>query len=215
MNNSGQWSTHRPAPVQQSWSIHTLMTDIFAPPDATYALAMAQTGVVVLFPAAEPVVGVHRMQHDPMAARGVPAHVTILYPFRPKLDGDTAERIEEICRSFSTFEASFATVGRFADEGVVWLRPEPHDVFVALLRALAAAFPDCPPYGGGIAEVIPHLTVATGLDGADAAALETTLAEKLPVTANVDRLTLLVGDDGGVWHAERSWPLGDRAESES
>ncbi len=170
--------------------------------------------MVVVVPAAEPLVGAHRMQHDPTAARGVPAHVTILYPFRTELDGDTAARIEEICRSFTAFEASFAAVGRFADEGVVWLRPEPHDVFVALLRAFAAAFPECPPYGGAIAEVIPHLTVATGLAGTEAAALESTLTAKLPVIANVERLTLLVEDDRGVWHAERSWPLGDGAESE-
>jgi 2'-5' RNA ligase superfamily len=187
---------------------------------------VAQTGVVVLVPAVEPVVSVHRMRHDPMAAHGVPAHITILYPFRTDLDGDTAERIDEISRAFTAFDASFATVGRFADEGVVWLRPEPHDVFVALVRAFAAAFPECPPYGGGFAEVIPHLTVATGLEVAEAAALATTLTAQLPVTARVDRLTLLVEDDGGVWHAERSWPLGssgvhgpghraDRAESES
>ena len=169
---------------------------------------MAQTGVVVLVPAVEPAVSVHRMQHDPMAARGVPAHVTILYPFRPELDGDTVERIEEIGRAFTAFEATFATVGRFADEGVVWLRPEPHDVFVALVRAFAAAFPDCPPYGGEFAEVIPHLTVATGLDAAAAAALETTLTASLPVTTTIDRLTLFVEGDGGAWHAERSWPLG-------
>jgi 2'-5' RNA ligase len=174
---------------------------------------VAQTGVVVEVPAAEPVVGVHRMRHDPTAARGVPAHVTILYPFRTNLEGDTAERIEEICRSFTPFEATFATVGRFADEGIVWLRPEPHDVFVALLRAFAAAFPDCPPYGGRIPEVIPHLTVGAGLDPGDAASLETALAAQLPVITTVERLTLLVEDDDGMWHGERSWRLGPSGQN--
>ena len=189
-----------------------------------YAGVVARAALVVVVPAAEPVVDAHRLRYDPMAARGVPAHVTILYPFRPELDGAAAGRIEEICRSFVRFQATFATVGRFPD-GVVWLRPEPGDVFIQLTHALAAAFPDCPPYGGEFAEVVPHLTVGTGLDAADAAVLETTLAERLPVTATVDRLTRLVEDAGGRWHVERSWPLGpsvhhqaratDRAESES
>ncbi len=177
---------------------------------ATYAVVVPGTAIVVVVPAAEPVVGADRMRHDPMAARGVPAHVTILYPFRPELDDAAARRVDAICRSFAAFQATFATVGRFP-EGVLWLRPEPGDVFRALIDAFVAAFPDCPPYGGEFAEVIPHLTVGTGLEAEDAASLEPTLAARLPVTATVDRLTLLVEDDRGRWHIDRSWPLGSSA----
>jgi hypothetical protein len=43
---------------------------------------MAQSAIVVVVEEAEPVVGAHRLRHDPVASLGVPAHVTILYPLR-------------------------------------------------------------------------------------------------------------------------------------
>ncbi len=42
---------------------------------------------------------------------------------------------------------------------VVYLAPDPAEPFVALTEALAAAFPDCPPYGGAFDEPVPHLTI--------------------------------------------------------
>jgi 2'-5' RNA ligase superfamily len=174
---------------------------------ATYPVAVARSAVVVVVPAADAVVEAHRLQHDPLAVRGVPAHVTILYPFRSDVDGATVGLVGEICRSFRPFETTFATVGRFP-EGVVWLRPDPGEDFVALTAAFAAAFPDCPPYGGEFAEVIPHLTVGSGLDAAEADALEQVLAPRLPLTTRVDQLTLLVEQADGTWRVNGSWPLG-------
>lgn len=173
---------------------------------ATYAVAVRRSALVAVVPAVEPVVDVHRLRHDPMATRGVPAHVTILYPFRPVVDGPAAGRIDDICRGFATFHTTFATVDRFPG-GVVWLRPEPDDTFIALTRAFVDAFPDCPPYGGEFAEIIPHLTVGSGLDATAAELLQETLASRLPVSATVERLTLLGEDDAGIWHVVRSWQL--------
>lgn len=174
---------------------------------ATYPVAVGRSAVVVVVPATDEVVEAHRLRHDPLATRGVPAHVTILYPFRRDVDRATIDQAAEICRSFRPFETTFATVGRFP-EGVVWLRPDPGHDFVALTAAFAAAFPDCPPYEGEFAEVIPHLTVGTGLDAAEADALERVLAPRLPVTTRVDQLTLLVEQEDGTWHVNGSWPLG-------
>lgn len=173
---------------------------------ATYAVAVRRSALVAVVPAVVPVVDVHRLRHDPMATRGVPAHVTILYPFRPVVDGPAAGRIDDICRGFAPFHTTFATVDRFPG-GVVWLRPEPDDTFIALTRAFVDAFPDCPPDGGEFAEIIPHLTVGSGLDATAAELLQETLASRLPVSATVERLTLLGEDDAGIWHVVRSWQL--------
>ena len=46
-------------------------------------MAGDETALIVEVPAAEVVVGRHRAWLDRAAALGVPAHVMVLYPFRP------------------------------------------------------------------------------------------------------------------------------------
>src|SRR6478609_6635048 len=43
--------------------------------------ALGTSALVITVPAAEPVVGPWRLQYDPSAAAGMPAHVTVLYPW--------------------------------------------------------------------------------------------------------------------------------------
>jgi hypothetical protein len=52
------------------------------------AFAVGQTAVIVPVGAAEPIVGRRRTRFDPAAATGVPAHVTIIYPFLSGQDID-------------------------------------------------------------------------------------------------------------------------------
>ncbi|HYN34704.1 MAG TPA: hypothetical protein VES40_18925 [Ilumatobacteraceae bacterium] len=44
---------------------------------------MTRSALVVLVAEAETLISAHRLRHDPVAARGVPAHVTVLHPFAP------------------------------------------------------------------------------------------------------------------------------------
>ena len=97
---------------------------------------------------------------DRAAGAGVPAHVTVLFPFLPARGLVPAVRRElaAIAATQAPFEVIFATVGRFPD--VVYLAPRPAEPFTRLTGAVAARFPDFPPYGGAFDEVIPHLTIA-------------------------------------------------------
>jgi hypothetical protein len=79
--------------------------------------------------------------------------------------------------------------------------------FIALTGAFVDAFPGCPPYGVEFEEIIPHLTVAIGLDESDGDLLQPRLESQLLVSAPVDQVTLLVEDDAGMWQVDRSWPL--------
>jgi 2'-5' RNA ligase len=166
-----------------------------------------RSAILVVVPEVEPIVAAHRLKYDPMAARGVPAHVTVLFPFRVPVDDAVIEEMATICARLRAFTASFAEVGRFPGEAV-WLKPEPETEFAQLLRTVHESFPDCPPYGGQFADVIPHLTVGQGLDRDGAATLTDVLRPQLPVVASVHELTLLVEDDDETWHRARSWPLG-------
>ena len=73
---------------------------------------------------------------------------------------------------------------------MLWLAPSDPAPFSALTELVAAAFPSCPPYGGRVAEVIPHLTIG---DGAPRAELEAAEAEgfrpHLPIETEATSVT--------------------------
>jgi 2'-5' RNA ligase len=166
-----------------------------------------ETALVVLMPEAEALVAAHRRQHDPSAAVGVPAHVTVVYPFRPVVDDTAADVVAELAAGVAAFDVKFATLARFPGE-VVYLAPDPEEPFLRLMAATFASFPDCPPYGGAIPDPVPHLTVADGVDAATAAALDIAIGPGLPITSRVERLTLIAENPKGQWIVVRHWPLG-------
>jgi hypothetical protein len=168
---------------------------------------VAGGALVVLVPEAEELVADLRLRYDPAAAEGVPAHVTVLYPLVSPIADDTVDKIAAICRRHTPFSAEFAAVERFPGL-VVWLRPDPSERFSALIAAATAEFPESPPYGGTIAEPVPHLTVADGVDAATASTLQAELERGLPVCCEISELALLVQDQRGRWKVARSWPLG-------
>jgi hypothetical protein len=121
-----------------------------------------RTALVFLVPDAEPLISDLRQRHDPSAGDGMPAHVTVLYPFREweTIDRPVLLSLGCLHREVLPMELAFSTVGRFP--GVRWLCPEPRAPIDWLTQAIVRAFPDCPPYGGEIADPTPHLTFAIG-----------------------------------------------------
>ncbi|HEY0937275.1 MAG TPA: 2'-5' RNA ligase family protein, partial [Trebonia sp.] len=109
-----------------------------------------QSALLVPVPAAEPAVGRHRARLDESAHDGVPAHLTVLYPFLPPALIDDAV-LTSLGRLFAGLPAFAFTLDRVAwfGENVVWLGPRDPAPFSALIGRAAAAFPSCPPYGGG------------------------------------------------------------------
>jgi len=173
--------------------------------------AVGQTALVVRVPEAEPLVGLFRLMHDPVASRGMPAHVTILYPFR------TPDAVDESVRS--TLRRFFASRARFecvlprtdTFPGVLYLTPEPDEPFRALTRGVVRVFPDTPPYGGAISDPDPHLTVAHADDADELDAIATRFADasrnRLPVRVVVADVWLMEARDG-VWWPREPYSLG-------
>ena len=174
--------------------------------------AARESAVLVPVPAAEHVVGRHRARLDRAAAEGVPAHVTILYPFVAPAEITTAtiEVLAAAVGSVSSFDCRFPGTAWFGDE-VLWLTPVPDGPFRALIRAVSAAFPGYPPYGTMmVGDVIPHLTVgyreAGGVAGLRAA--EADILGTLPVRTRISRAWLMTGtSEPGSWHAVAELPL--------
>jgi 2'-5' RNA ligase len=170
------------------------------------AWQVAETAIVVLVPEADAVVDAHRQRFDPAAAAGVPAHVTVLYPFRQEVDDAVHELVAAVAAGVPPFDIEFRSVARFPGE-VVYLAPDPARPFLELMTAMFERFADCPPYGGAFADPVPHLTVADGVDDTTATTLERELRTRLPIRARVERITLLARSGDGTWRVDRHWPL--------
>jgi hypothetical protein len=132
---------------------------------------------------------------------GLPAHITLLYPFlnARTIDDETESTLASLLGQIPSFDFELAEIGRFP--GLVYLAPEPAAPFVALTQALAERWPDHQPYGGSYQEIIPHLTVAYG------APIPSGLAERLPFTARAEEVWLM-SRSAGRWVRRRSFPLG-------
>lgn len=170
-----------------------------------------QTAILLCVPEAEPLVHEWREKGDPSAAHGVPAHVTLLYPFLPaaSLDAGVTAELEWFFRGVDAFEVRFASVGRFEHAGVVFLKPE-SDALVQLTRALARRWPECPPYAGEIPidEVVPHLTIVQTEDRAMRQSAANDMSAQLPLAALARSAALWVQGDDGEWSERASFAFG-------
>ena len=160
---------------------------------------MPESAFIVRVPEAEPHVSHYREQYDSSARLGVPAHITVLYPFMsPELI--TVPILEQVRASLSDargFDFRLTHVGRFP--GVVYLAPEPDEPFASLTRAIAQAFPAYPPYRGQHAAVVPHLTVAQvdeSKQGEITTGLESSLGKSGSIASHCSELVLIENSTG-------------------
>ncbi len=169
-----------------------------------------QSALIVSIPEAEAAVALHRAQCDDAAAFGIPAHVTVLFPFMPpsKVNAHVIGTLAAAISTVPRFDATFESTGWFGTN-VLWLAPKPAAVFGALTTAVADAFPDYPPYGGEHEEVIPHLTVGHDVAGSELQEAEAGVLTCLPIRANVTEVDLWCGTDVPAgWRRMMGFPLG-------
>jgi hypothetical protein len=174
------------------------------------------SGLLVPIPEAEPVIGALRMRHDATAARGVPAHVTVLFPFVPREEIRDAVRsaVGDLIAGMPAFDYRFSRVDRFGDSNV-HLVPEPAEAFLELMQHIHRRWPEHPPYGGVIETVIPHLTVGDRLAPGEADVVarqaEAALLQHGPITGRADAVWLMTQDPTGRWSTDSVHPLAARA----
>ena len=162
--------------------------------------SLARTALIVVVPEAEPAVGELRRSHDWSAARGVPAHVTVLFPFVDSDEVDEAA-LAELLAAQQAFDFALDRVERFA-AGTVWLHPEPSAPFAQLTAAVWTRWPERPPYEGMHDTVVPHLTVSeTPID----------VDVTLPIASRAEEVTLIQEGADGNWSCRRAFPLGGTA----
>jgi 2'-5' RNA ligase len=169
-----------------------------------------ESALVALIPAAESLVSCYRERYDPAAGWGVPAHVTVLYPFKAPEDitDDILATLTNLFSGHPAFNVSFTKTMEFPD--TLFLEPDPAEPFRELTRAIAAAYPETPPYGGAFKQIVPHLTVAQSEDHEEMDKIRAEFlkdcANGLPVTARVDEVVLM-DNASGRWEVRARFPL--------
>jgi 2'-5' RNA ligase len=185
--------------------------------DASTAVALgppsARSAVIVrtTLPA-----GLERLRRDAIgdATHGVPAHLTLLYPFvEPhRLQADVRSMLARVAAAASAFDYVLAGPARFPD--TVYVAVDPPEPFVELQSALGSAFPDFPIYGPDWAfEYVPHVSVAEGPAALDPATVRLRAWGALPAARRADRIEVIARGDDGRWRTRWRIPLGRPARS--
>ena len=104
-----------------------------------------ETALLVPVPAAEPAVGRHRARIDEAARDGVPAHITVLYPFLPpaRISDRLLASLGRLFAGVAAFEFKLDRIG-WSGEEVVWLGPRDPTPFSILTSLTFTAFPSSP-----------------------------------------------------------------------
>jgi len=155
-----------------------------------------ESGLAVLVPAAELLVGPFRDKYDPSGAAGMPTHITLLHPFKPPVEIDQIV-FDKLRECFSRFQPiAFLCPPSAASTTECWhLIPEPDEPFRLLTLAIWDSYPETPPYGGRYSRVVPHLTVAQLADEhqAEQVAIKFARASRrqLPIHATAAEIALM------------------------
>ena len=161
------------------------------------------TAIIIPVPELTQLLAPWRNATVPVAAKGVPPHITLLYPWRPpRLAKQDLATLRATVAGVTAFSITFAGVGRFSPQ-ILFLRLADDSVVRSVMQAMSTAFPDTPPYGGAFTDPVPHLTVAQATTDAELDRLEQQLTPvleaHLPLTRRVDAILVLEEDHNGNW----------------
>ena len=171
-----------------------------------------ESTLAILVPEAEGLVRSFRNRYDPAAKAGMPAHITLLYPFKPpdQIDGLVRDTLRRCFSHFHPFKFSLVTINQFPGE-TLFLVPEPEDPFRELTLGIWRCYPETPPYRGRYSTVIPHLTVADllGEQRIGGVAREFGIASQggLPIQSEAAEVALM-DSRSGRWEINTTFRLG-------
>ena len=138
---------------------------------------------------------------------GLPAHVTILFPFIPvdNLNPSVGAAVTELAAAREPFRARFDQVQR--QDAMVWLLPAQQEPFLELTAAVVARWSAYQPYRGAFESLIAHLTL---VESSSHVIVRATLAalEDGPFEVLVEELQLIGEVESGGWRELDRFRLG-------
>ena len=173
---------------------------------------MRRTALIVAVPEAGSVVDPWRELTSRTSLKpslGIPAHVTLLFPFVPAelVDEHVLVGLRGLFAGVPAFEFALRRTARFRE--TIYLVPEPAEPFVQLTEEIVRRFPHYPPYEAAFDSIVPHVTAAHGetdlLDQIDA-----DVSRWLPLHSVAREAILLeeLEPDWGPWGPRAVFPLG-------
>ncbi|MDQ2838507.1 MAG: 2'-5' RNA ligase family protein [Actinomycetota bacterium] len=172
------------------------------------------SGLVVLLPELDPVVGQWRSRFDAVVT-GVLAHVSVLVPWIApgEITEADLDAVGQLAKSWDPIEVSFTRFEIFdsaSGPSVHWLAPEPAEPFLGLTDDFGTCWPEYPPYGGVFGpEPVPHLTVSSTGTDAELQPMFAAVRARLPVSTIATELAVLQVIDGQC-QTRRSFRLGGK-----
>ncbi|MGH3857385.1 MAG: 2'-5' RNA ligase family protein [Pseudonocardiaceae bacterium] len=150
-----------------------------------------QTGLVIPVPTADALLASVGARYPGTVREGVPAHVSLLYPFVPAadLDEQVTSALGELFDKQVPMRVEFVECYRRG--GFVALRPDPIDGLAELLSKTHRRWPDVVPYEGLYGDVEPHVTVALRASEEAAVMIEQEVTAELPIAAELREAWLL------------------------
>lgn len=170
------------------------------------ALRPSEASALVIRVELPPALAALRLAHDDNAADGVPAHVTLLYPFADpvSIDDGVIEAVASIVGRHAAWSMILGERRRWPE--TLYVSVEPEGPVRALQAELAAAFPTLPLEGGAY-EFTPHVTISEGPGAHDPAVAGDPAWSELPVTRSADAVELIQRGADGRWQVARRFPL--------
>jgi 2'-5' RNA ligase len=164
---------------------------------------------------ADTVASVERLRRrlDPTTRYGMPAHVTVLFPFAAPADvsDEVVGELSGLFAGVDCFDFVLSDV-RWFDDRVVYLAPEPADAFRDLTLAVWERFPTYPPYEGAYPDVVPHVCVGEDAPKILMRAAGWLARRRLPLRGRVSEVWLMtIGHPEPRYHLEHVFPLGPDA----
>jgi len=171
-----------------------------------------ESTLAILVPEAEGLVRSFRDRYDPAAEAGMPAHITLLYPFKSpdEIDVLVLDTLNDCFSRFQPFKFSLMTINQFPGD-TLYLVPEPDDSFRELTLGIWRCYPETPPYRGRYSTVVPHLTVADRMGERRLAEVAREFEEAsqgfLPIQGHAGEATLM-DSRSGRWEINTTFRLG-------
>lgn len=170
------------------------------------------TAIVILVPAADPLVSQYRTRFDPSALDGMPAHITLHYPFLAPdtITAGTLAALVAIASKEPAFSFGLAEIRAFRTDhdAALYLAPDPESPFLRLADAIASRWPETPLYGGMYDRIVPHLTIGMLDRGAPEAEIRRELGPRLPLRERAEEVWIMARNGAGRWGKVSCAPLG-------
>lgn len=182
--------------------------------DPASGVTALRTGLVLVLGDALPALAAARRALAPeLCARGIPLHLTVLYPFAPAAEVDRAlPRLEAVLARHAPLVVELTGVEVWP--GTVFADVASSTPLLVLLEDVLSTFPEHPPYGGAHHHVHPHVTLAIPAEGEEAAVAErarSLLGDALPTSVGVDGIALIEEREPERWRVREILPLGAAA----